>query len=71
MFGDGSSIRDYTFIDDIVQGVVASVDRKMGFEVINLGNPNPIRLDALIAISSIGEVVQKRPIIKQLPDQPG
>lgn len=69
MFGDGSSIRDYTFIDDIVQGVVASVDRKMGFEVINLGNSNPIRLDALIA--SIGEVVQKKPIIKQLPDQPG
>ena len=69
MFGDGSSIRDYTFIDDIVQGVVASVDRKMGFEVINLGNSNPIRLDALIA--SIGEVVQKEPIIKQLPDQPG
>ena len=32
MFGDGSSIRDYTFIDDIVQGVVASVDRKMGLK---------------------------------------
>ena len=69
MFGDGSSIRDYTFIDDIVQGVVTAVDRKMGFEVINLGNSNPIRLDALI--DSIGEVVQKKPIIKQLPDQPG
>ena len=65
----GEMSRDFTFIDDIVQGVVASVDLKMGFEVINLGNSNPIRLDALIA--SIGEVVQKEPIIRQLPDQPG
>ena len=69
MFGDGSSIRDYTFIEDIVQGVVAAVDRKLGFEIINLGNSNPIRLDHLI--ESIAEVVQKKPIIKQLPDQPG
>ena len=69
MFGDGSSIRDYTFIEDIVQGVVAAVDRKLGFEIINLGNSNPIRLDALI--ESISEVVQKKPIIRQLPDQPG
>jgi UDP-glucuronate 4-epimerase len=69
MFGDGSSIRDYTFIDDIVQGVVSAVDRKMGFKIINLGNSNPIRLDDLI--KSIAEVVQKDPIIKQLPDQPG
>ena len=69
MFGDGSSIRDYTFIDDIVQGVVSAVDRKMGFKIINLGNSNPIRLDDLI--KSIAEVVKKEPIIKQLPDQPG
>lgn len=69
MFGDGSSIRDYTYIEDIVQGVVTAVDRKMGFEIINLGNSNPIRLDELIA--SISKVVQREAIIKQLPDQPG
>ena len=37
MFGDGSSLRDYTFIDDIVNGVVAAVDRPLGHQIINLG----------------------------------
>jgi len=69
MFGDGSSLRDYTFIDDIVSGVVAAVDRPLGYQIINLGNCTPTRLDTLIA--SIGEAVGRDPIVRQLPDQPG
>ena len=69
MFGDGSSLRDYTFVSDIVDGVVAAVDRPLGYEIINLGNNTPNRLDDLIA--AIGEAVGKAPIITQLPDQPG
>ena len=69
MFGDGSSIRDYTFVDDIVCGVVAAIDNPIGFEIINLGNCSPIRLDKLI--QKISTAVGKAPIIKRLPDQPG
>ncbi len=69
MFGDGSSIRDYTYVDDIVDGIIASLDLRKGYQVINLGNSKPIRLDDLIA--TIGQVIGKTPIIKQLPDQPG
>ena len=69
MFGDGSSIRDYTFVDDIVCGVVAAIDNPIGFEIINLGNCSPIRLDKLIA--KISAAVGKDPIIRRLPDQPG
>jgi len=69
MFGDGSSVRDYTFVADIVQGVIAAIDRPLGYQIINLGNRTPMRLDALI--SAIGVAVGKQPIIKQIPDQPG
>ena len=69
MFGDGSSLRDYTFVDDIVSGVVAAVDRPLGYEIINLGNNTPNRLDDLIA--AIGEAVGREPVVRQLPDQPG
>ena len=69
MFGDGSSVRDYTFVDDIVQGVVASIDRKLGFQIINLGNGSPIRLDTLI--HRISQAVGKKAIVKQMDDQPG
>lgn len=69
MFGDGSSIRDYTFIGDIVQGIVASVQKPLGFEIVNLGNKSPIRLDGLI--EKISGAVGKEAVIRQLPDQPG
>lgn len=69
MFGDGSSIRDYTFVDDIVKGVLAAIDKPLGYEIINLGNCSPIRLDALI--EAIATAVGKEPIINRLPDQPG
>ena len=69
MFGDGSSIRDYTFVDDIVHGVVTAIDTPIGFEIVNLGNCSPIRLDKLI--QKISTAVGRSPIIRRLPDQPG
>lgn len=69
MFGDGSSIRDYTYIGDIVQGIAAAVAKPLGYEIVNLGNKNPIRLDKLI--QKISNAVGKPPIITRLPDQPG
>ncbi|MFW5923666.1 MAG: GDP-mannose 4,6-dehydratase, partial [Planctomycetota bacterium] len=69
MYGDGSSKRDYTYVDDIVDGVLAAVDSKLEFEIINLGNSNPVQLSDLIDL--IGEAVGREPKINQLPDQPG
>ena len=69
MFGDGSSIRDYTFVADIVKGVIAAVDTPLGFEIINLGNCSPIRLDRLI--EKISGAVGQDAIIEHLPNQPG
>ena len=44
-YGDGSSRRDYTYIDDIVDGIEAALDRDFGFEIVNLGGARPVTLD--------------------------
>jgi len=69
MFGDGRTARDYTYIDDIVAGVIASLDRPNGLKIYNLGGDRVVHLDELIA--AIGEVVGKTPVVEQLPMQPG
>ncbi len=69
MFGDGTSGRDYTYIDDIVQGVVAAAERLDGFRIYNLGGDRVTRLKELI--DTIGEVLGVEPNIDQLPMQPG
>ncbi|CAI5709112.1 unnamed protein product [Hyaloperonospora brassicae] len=68
-YGDGSSSRDYTYIDDIVQGVVLSLDRGHGCEVFNLGRGTPVLLTDFISI--IEKLVGKEAKIEILPDQPG
>ncbi|KAJ8599222.1 hypothetical protein CTAYLR_006369 [Chrysophaeum taylorii] len=68
-YGDGSSSRDYTYIDDIVDGVLRSLDRPMGFQVYNLGNGKPTRLKDFIKL--VEKEVGKPAIIELLPDQPG
>jgi UDP-glucuronate 4-epimerase len=68
-FGDGTSSRDYTYIDDIVSGVVRALDRPLGYQIFNLGNGSPYRLCDFIAL--VEENVGKKALIKVLPDQPG
>lgn len=68
-FGDGTSGRDYTFIDDIVQGVVASIDRVSGCEIINLGGDEPVTLAEMV--ETIEEATGKRAEIDSRPVQPG
>ena len=73
-FGDGTTSRDYTFVDDIVRGVHAAHDRVKeqagGFcRVYNLGGSSPVMLSRLIEL--IGEVVGRRPKIDVQPMQPG
>ena len=50
IYGDGSSSRDYTYIDDIVSGIVSGIDALRGYEIINLGNSHPETLSGLIKI---------------------
>jgi UDP-glucuronate 4-epimerase len=71
LFGDGSSRRDYTFIDDIVTGTVAAIERVTpgAYEIFNLGGTGTISLAELVQI--IERVVGKQAIIVRQPDQPG
>ena len=70
MFGDGSTSRDYTYVDDTVQGVLAAIDYSASpFEIINLGNNYAVSLKDLIG--AIEEVTGKKAIINQQPEQPG
>ena len=69
MFGDGSTSRDYTFIDDIVSGIVGSMEYIEGYDIFNLGGSSPVSLTEMI--QAIEKVVGKKAKIKQLPMQPG
>ena len=70
MYGDGNTSRDYTFINDTVQGIVGAMKYdKTNFEIINLGNNYSVSLKELI--SSIEKVVGKKAVIERLPEQPG
>lgn len=70
MFGDGSTSRDYTYVDDTVQGIIGAIHYdKTDFEIINLGNHYTISLKELIR--GIEKVTGKKAIIDQQPEQPG
>jgi len=68
-FGDGSSSRDYTYISDIVDGVVRAIDRPHPYEVFNLGKGSGTSLKEFIDL--VQKHVGKAAKIKILPDQPG
>jgi UDP-glucuronate 4-epimerase len=69
MFGDGTSRRDYTYVDDIVDGIVRAIDRCESHHLYNLGNSQPIALRKLI--DEIARSLGKPAHIESLPDQPG
>jgi UDP-glucuronate 4-epimerase len=69
MFGDGKSSRDYTYVDDIVDGIVAALKKSFAFETINLGSSNPIKLCDMI--NEISMAVGKKAKITQKGDMPG
>ena len=69
VYGDGTTQRDYTFVDDIVKGLLAAVRGPGGFEVINLGESRTITLSDLLAV--IEKAVGKKDVIHRLPEQPG
>lgn len=69
MYGDGSSSRDYTYIDDVIAGVRRAIDRCRGYEIINLGSRHPVVLKEMIEV--VAEACGKEAVIEPLPMQPG
>jgi UDP-glucuronate 4-epimerase len=69
VFGDGTTRRDYTYIDDIVDGIVRAIDRCTGHHLYNLGHSEPIELRRMI--ETLAGALGKEPILEHLPEQPG
>lgn len=69
VFGDGSTRRDYTYIDDILDGILSAIRNVSGYEIINLGESRTIRLDELLHLLSVN--LNKKLNIKKLPLQAG
>ena len=68
-FGSGRSLRDYTYVSDVVEGLIAASNRLDGFRIYNLGNDQPIELDALIA--KLEKALGRSLEIDAQPDQAG
>lgn len=69
VFGDGSMRRDFTYIDDIIDGMTVAMERCRGYRIYNLGESRPVRLDALIG--ELEQALGKKAILNRLPEQPG
>jgi len=69
MYGDGTARRDFTYIDDIVDGIVRAIERPGGFRIYNLGTHDTVMLRDLIAL--LERAVGKPAVISRQPDQPG
>jgi len=69
VFGDGSMERDFTYIDDIIDGIMGAVARRGGYEIYNLGHSQPVRLDELVR--RLEKALGRKAVIERLPMQPG
>ena len=70
LYGDGSTMRDYTYVDDIVDGIVQAISYdKTKYEIINLGGGSPVTLNNMV--EAIEKVLGKRAQINHLPMQAG
>lgn len=69
MFGDGTNGRDYTYVDDVVGGILLAADRIRGFRIWNLGGSSPVPLAEMIR--GIAEGLGLRPDVRREPMQPG
>jgi len=68
-FGDGSTRRDYTWVDDIVSGVLAACDAPLRYDVLNLGGAHTTSLAELVAL--LEEALGVRAVLDRQPAQPG
>jgi UDP-glucuronate 4-epimerase len=69
LYGDGTSSRDYTYIDDIIKGISGAIENVKGFDVYNLGNAKPVSLTELVKL--LEKLTGRESHIKYLPMQKG
>ncbi len=69
LYGDGSARRDFTYIDDIIAGVLAALERPHPYEIINLGESETIQVREVIA--RLERIIGKPAIVRTLPAEPG
>lgn len=69
VFGDGSSARDYTYVTDTVDGVIAATQKEFGYQIFNLGESQTVKLSYLIEL--IEKALGKKAVIDRQPNQPG
>ena len=69
VYGDGSMKRDFTYIDDIIEGTVAAIEKCSGYNIYNLGESRPITVNNLV--TQIENALGKKAIIENIPMQPG
>jgi len=68
LFDNGQMYRDWTYIEDIVSGIIAAIDRPIGYEIINLGRGEPVLMSDFISLAE--EIIGKEAIIKIAPAPP-
>lgn len=68
-FGDGTTSRDYTYVDDTVSGIIAALEKVQSFRIYNLGGSHPVSLNELIA--ELERAIGKKAILDRKPAQPG
>ena len=69
VFGDGSSARDYTYVTDTVDGIIAATQKEFGYEIFNLGESQTVKLSYLIEL--LEKALGKKAIIDRQPLQAG
>jgi len=69
VFGDGTTARDYTYIDDILDGIMACTERQFGYEIVNLGESETVKLSRLIEL--LESALGKKAEIERRSPQPG
>jgi UDP-glucuronate 4-epimerase len=69
VFGDGSMARDYTYVTDTVDGIIACTKKEFGYEIFNLGESRTVTLARLIEL--LEAALGKKAVIDRQPQQPG
>src|SRR5450631_1904180 len=69
VFGDGGTARDYTFVSDTLDGIIACTQREFGFEIFNLGESQTVKLSYLIEL--LEAALGRKAVIDRRPMQPG
>ncbi len=69
VFGDGTMARDFTHVDDIVDGVCSAMNETAGFRIVNLGNSSPCTVSSLV--EKLGAALGLEPRVRRVPRPPG